>query len=212
MKNILFVCALLAVVQSSAQEFNRLSFSRFGLFYEAANQNLDDSKQIQAAGFEINVNPMYNQCDEDDPFVLGWSLNLQMGWNFTNANLAPYVFDIGIWGAYLLNDNIEVGLRYDPLGIYGYQYAAQFGSSLSPAIRAYKFQLVLTRAGEGVFYGCFIPKSPDNFSAQHSAELSFFLTDALIIGARYTNYKWGGTGCNEWRFSLCVNMGEMAKR
>lgn len=192
---------------------NRLSFFRSGLFYETGTQkttNPDGSYSFgPATGLDISVNPTYDQVDPKDAFNLGWSLNCVMGYNFKEKRIRPYVFNIGLWGGYMLNDNIEIGAQYGFLGVYGYQNWDVFGSHISPAIRIQNLQLVYGRSGDGIGYGCIKPRFGGK--VQHYFEASYFVYHGLMLGARLTSYTRAMSGPNdvrEYRFFVAMNLGQ----
>lgn len=200
-----------------SKTINRLSFFRTGLFYETANQKTTNPDGIYsfgpAAGLDLSVNPIYLNSDPKDAFNLGWSLNCVMGYNFQEKKIRPNVFNIGIWGGFMLNDQIEVGAQYCFLGAYGYQNWQVFGSHISPAIRIQNLQLVYGRSGDGIGYGCIKPRF--GAKVQQYFEASYFIYEGLTLGARLTSYTRAMSGPNdtrEYRFFLAMNMGESFKR
>jgi hypothetical protein len=201
----------------SSKTINRLSFFRTGLFYETATQkttNPDGTYSFgPAAGIDISVNPPYEQIEPKDKASLGWSVNCVMGYNFQEKKIRPYVFNIGFWGGYMLNDQIEVGAQYCFLGVYGYQNWQIFGSHISPAIRIQNLQLVYGRSGDGMVYGCIKPRF--GAKVQQYFEASYFIYKGLTLGARMTSYTRAMSGPNdmrEYRFFLAMNMGQSFKR
>ncbi|MFN0031609.1 MAG: hypothetical protein ACKVOR_05565 [Flavobacteriales bacterium] len=190
----------------------RLTFDRMGLLYETGKQTAPDpnTKEMvtsslgQSLGLQIHVNPTYDQVDDEDRFLLGWSLDLDLGFNITEKHLAPYAFDIGIWGAYMITDDLEVGAQYCFLGAYSYQSVAHFGASFSPAVRFKRFQLTALRRGAGAIRGCFAPKDPaDNFP-QHSLELMYYLGNNWLVGARTSWYHPMSEERNVSEFRVCI--------
>lgn len=208
LKLILFVTLYCNVAQAQAtKERARISYARVGLFYETAMLGNGENNGT-TLGFELFVNPTYSDYIPEERFNLGWSLNLLMGWNFEGDNLAPYRYDIGIWGGYLINDFIEVGAQYCFLGAYAYQNASAFGSSLNPAVRVGPAQFIWYRAGTGAFYGWFIPKYASEQTTANGFELSFDLFHGLVLGSRFNTYARGGYRSNEVRFFAAINLGE----
>jgi hypothetical protein len=204
---------LLLVLMTSAQialcqdDKPRLSYWRSGGFYETGNANTSDrgkSKVGNAVGIEINVNPVYEGADNGEKLVLGWSLNGTFGFNFTKKQLRPVSLDLGVWSAYQLNDDIEFGLQYCFLGVYGFQNTQFAGSKLSPAVKFKNFQLTFARSGDGFIRGCFVPRFDNN--AIHSAEFAYYVKK-FIIGTRLNHYKFGYTTTDEFRIFFAVNQG-----
>ncbi len=203
-----------APVAAKSNEIQRLSFFRMGLLYETGTKksyNPDQSYSFgPATGVDISVNPPYNYDSEKEPATLGWSLNCVMGYNFKEKQIRPYVFNTGFWGAYMFNDNLELGLQWCFLGVYGYQDRAHFGSHISPAIRIQKLQIMLGRSGAGAIIGCFKPRFNDY--PQHYIEASYFVYEGLTLGGRYTAYRWGVSDTREIRIFVAMNMGMSFRR
>jgi hypothetical protein len=212
MQKITFILlATVFYVNASAQDINRLSFDRLGLFYQNGNAGYQSVKSPlgHTIGLEGYVNPVYNGYDEDDAFNLGYSLNAYTGWNVTTKKLSSDGLDIGVWGAYLFSPDFELGLQYSFLGYYVFQNASQAGSSIHPALRFKKLQLTLGRSGKGIFYGCIVPRQSDQLTAQNSVELSYFISKKFVLGGRLTGYEFGGTKTNEFRIFIGRNFGEV---
>jgi len=209
-KKLFLMLALTTVARTAfcQDEQRRLSYWRYSGFYETGKVSTTDggtSNAGNAFGIEINVNPMYDGIDTGDKFVLGWSLNGTFGFNFSKTTLRPVSLDMGVWGGYQLNDDIEFGLQYCFLGVYGLQTTQLAGSKLSPAVRFRNFQLTLARSGDGMIRGCFVPRFDNN--AIHSAEFAYYFKN-FIIGTRLNHYKFGYTTTDEYRIFFAVNQGE----
>lgn len=170
---------------------HRLSFYEFGIYYangSTSSISTNSSSPIgNTIGIVTNLNPTYNNYEETDPFRLGWSANVAVAWNFTNQKAARDNLDIGMWMSKLLNKNLEFGLQYSFLGVYGYQNISFFGSSAQAAVRVTDFQLTYSREGEGVFTG-FISSKNAGFNT-NSVSLKYFLGKKLFVASRYTTYR-----------------------
>jgi hypothetical protein len=206
------ICLLLSGINAFAdapllkkKELPRLSYNRYGLFYETGTLKYPNGEsKISAPGFEMLLSPPYDDGEEN--VTLGWTVDLVLGYNMKSGKVRPYIFDIGFWGRSRIGDKMEWGLQYCFLGVYGYQGGDQFGSSISPAFRYKRIQAKFTRAGEGAVRGCFVPRFPKEFTAQHSFELSYITPFGIAVGTKYTRYRFGLTEAREIRIFAAISM------
>lgn len=152
-----------------------LNFLRLYAFADRAHDvtSRDTSVGI-APGANLTVAIPYAEFDPaTDKIRLGWLATAQIGYGKLhnmrgegNGKWYPYIFDIGLWGSYYINRSFEAGCQYSPIGIYGYNRYACFGSNFTLKLRAWRMQAEIGREGGGMFVGCIRPKF-DGPAIQH---------------------------------------------
>lgn len=169
----LLILAFVLTTRIAAQNDEpMMNFLRlYGFVDRAHNVTSRDTSVGIAPGANLTVAIPYTDFDPaTDKLRLGWLVTTQIGYGKMRGEgkgkWFPYIFDIGIWGSYYFNRNFEAGCQYSPIGIYGYNRYALFGSNITLKLRAWRMQAEVAREGGGMFIGCIRPKY-DSPAVQH---------------------------------------------
>jgi len=206
------VYALRGIKDRTLDDDVRMRFGHASLFMD--NVRLTDNNgsktNVVAPGLSFTYIEGWGEEDRSaNSFSGGGYIRILMGYSHSKAKRwLPYEYSCGALGSYVFNNTKhEFGFDYGMLGIYGYSAYAFFGSNLALKYRYSRFQLEVSRGGDGIFRGFIVPRFETK--AVHSVGLGYIFKNNKFLGYKRTFVPSNGAGgyvAKENRLLFSFNM------